>query len=157
MRRSRGRSRGSPGARDRASVKSRPIAAFETELDAEADDPIDLRAQHLPRQPVLGDPDRHHAAGHRHRLEHRDRIPKTGEVVRGRHAGRAAADDRHALGSTRAGGSIGGSFPCSAANRFSVRMEIGSSSTPRRQATSQGAVQIQPQTDGNGLTSAATA
>ena len=50
-----------------------------------------------------------------------------------------------------------GSVPCSTANRLSVRIEIGSSSTPRRQAPSQGAVQIQPQTDGNGLTSAATA
>jgi hypothetical protein len=36
-------------------------------------------------------------------------------------------------------------------------MEMGSSSVPRRQAASQGAVQIQPQTEGKGLTSAATA
>jgi hypothetical protein len=36
-------------------------------------------------------------------------------------------------------------------------MAIGSSSVPRRQTDSQGAVQIQPQTDGNGLTSEATA
>ena len=48
------------------------------------------------------------------------------------------------------GGSMGGSVPCSAAARFSVRMAIGSSSVPRRQAASHGAVQIQPQTDGKG-------
>ena len=36
-------------------------------------------------------------------------------------------------------------------------MAIGSSRVPRRQTASHGAVQIQPQTDGNGLTSAATA
>ena len=47
--------------------------------------------------------------------------------------------------------------PCSTAKRLSVRIAIGSSSTPRRQADSHGAVQIQPHTDGNGLTSAATA
>ncbi len=45
----------------------------------------------------------------------------------------------------------------SAAKRLIVRIEIGSSSTPRRQAASHGAVQIQPQTDGKGFTSAATA
>ena len=56
-----------------------------------------------------------------------------------------------------AGGGTAGRWPCSAAKRLIVRIEIGSSSTPRRQAASQGAVQIQPQTDGNGLTSAATA
>ena len=56
-----------------------------------------------------------------------------------------------------AGGATGGRWPCSAANRLMVRIAIGSSRTPRRQAASQGAVQIQPQTDGNGLTSAATA
>ena len=50
-----------------------------------------------------------------------------------------------------------GSLPCSAAKRLIVRIAIGSSSTPRRQAASHGAVQIQPHTDGNGLTSAATA
>ena len=56
-----------------------------------------------------------------------------------------------------AGGGTAGSFPCSTAKRLMVRIAIGSSSVPRRQAASQGAVQIQPQTDGNGLTSAATA
>ncbi len=55
------------------------------------------------------------------------------------------------------GGATGGSLPCSVANRLRRRMAIGSSSVPRRQAASHGAVQIQPQTDGNGLTSAATA
>jgi hypothetical protein len=56
-----------------------------------------------------------------------------------------------------AGGSTAGSWPCSAANRLSVRIAIGSSSVPRRHTASHGAVQIQPQTDGNGFTSAATA
>jgi hypothetical protein len=55
------------------------------------------------------------------------------------------------------GGATGGSVPCSTANRLRVLIEIGSSSVPRRQAVSHGAVQIQPQTDGKGLTSAATA
>ncbi len=60
-------------------------------------------------------------------------------------------------GRRTAGGSTGGSSPCSAAKRLSVRIAIGSSRTPLRHTVSHGAVQIQPQTDGNGLTSAATA
>src|SRR5664280_2093642 len=55
------------------------------------------------------------------------------------------------------GGATGGSLPASVAKRFRRRIAIGSSSVPRRQADSHGAVQIQPHTDGNGLTSAATA
>ena len=56
-----------------------------------------------------------------------------------------------------AGGGTAGSFPCSTAKRLSVRIAMGSSSVPRRQAASQGAVQIHPQTEGKGFTSAATA
>ena len=56
-----------------------------------------------------------------------------------------------------AGGGTAGSVPCSTAKRLRPRMAMGSSRTPRRQRASQGAVQIQPHTDGNGLTSAATA
>ena len=55
------------------------------------------------------------------------------------------------------GAATAGSLPCSAAKRLRVLMAMGSSSTPRRQEDSQGAVQIQPHTEGNGLTSAATA
>ena len=55
------------------------------------------------------------------------------------------------------GGWIAGSFPCSAAKRLSERIATGSSSVPLRHADSHGAVQIHPQTDGNGFTSAATA
>ena len=73
-------------------VAEREVAAHrrvEPELDAEADDPLDLRLEDLARQAVLGDPDRHHAAGHGHRLEDGDRVAEAGQVVRGRHAGRA--------------------------------------------------------------------
>ena len=56
-----------------------------------------------------------------------------------------------------AGGGTAGREPFSTAYRLRPRMAMGSSRTPRRQAASHGAVQIQPQTDGKGLTSAATA
>ena len=74
----------------------------EPKLDAEPDDPVDLGAQRLARQAVLGDADGHHAAGDRHRLEDRDAIAEAGEVVGGRHAGRSAADDGDALGAADA-------------------------------------------------------
>ena len=68
------------------------------QLDPDREDPRDLLRQHLARQPVFGNADRHHAAGHGHRLEHGDGVPEAGEVPGRRHAGRPAADDRHPLG-----------------------------------------------------------
>ena len=71
--------------------------AVELQLHAEADDAVDLCAQDVPRQAVLGDADGHHAAGHGHRLEHGHAIAQPGEVVGSRHSGRPAADDRDLL------------------------------------------------------------
>ena len=137
--------------------KSRPIAVSSRSSTPESEDPLDLLLEDLARQAVLRDADGHHAAGHGHRLEDGDRVAEAGEVLGGRHAGGAAADDRDLLGPRLAGAGTAGSLPFSTAKRLSVRMAMGSSRTPRRQADSHGAVQIQPQTDGNGLTSAATA
>ena len=69
----------------------------EPEVDPETDDPVDLGAQDLPWQAVLRDADRHHPAGHRHRLHDGDAVAEPDEVVGGRHPGRPAADDRDLL------------------------------------------------------------
>ncbi len=70
---------------------------IQPQVHAEPDDPGDLGLEDIARQPIRRDPDGHHAAGHAHRLEHRDRIAETGEVVRRRHAGRPAAHDADLL------------------------------------------------------------
>ena len=57
----------------------------------------DLGVEHVARQPVARDAEAHHAAGHRAGLADRDRVPATREVVGGGQAGRAGADDEHAL------------------------------------------------------------
>ena len=101
--------RGPGGEEDRAialvlEVAEREVAAHrgvEPEVDAEPDDPGDLVLEHVAGQPIRRDPDGHHPAGDGHRLEHRDRVAEAGEVVRRRHAGRAAADDPDLLGPAR--------------------------------------------------------
>ena len=95
------RLREAPVARKTASyfgleIGQREVAAHgavELELHAEADDAVDLRAQHGAREAVLRDADGHHAARHGHRLEDGHSVAETGEVVGGRHSGRPAADD----------------------------------------------------------------
>ena len=140
-------------------VRQGEVAAHrgvELQLDAQAEDPLDLLLEDLARQPVLGDADGHHAAGDRHRLEDGDRVAEAGEVVGGRHAGRPAAHDRDLLGTADRGRdgrqlAVLGREALEGPDRDRLVQD------PRRQATSHGAVQIQPHTDGNGLTSAATA
>ncbi len=73
----------------------------ESEVDAEPDDTRDLILEDVARQPVRRDPDGHHPARDRHRLEHGDGIPEAREVVGRRHPGRPAADDPDLLAPAR--------------------------------------------------------
>src|SRR5450759_1002446 len=63
------------------SVKSRPIAVSRRSSTPSPHDPLDLLAEHRSRQAVLGDPDRHHPARHRHGLHDRHRVSEASEVV----------------------------------------------------------------------------
>ena len=67
------------------------------QLDPDREDPRDLLLEHIARQPIFGDPDRHHAARHGHRLEHGHGVAEAGQVPGRGHAGGPATDDRHAL------------------------------------------------------------
>ena len=85
-------------------VKSPPSSAFADELDAEVPGALVLGLEDLDLgQAVLRDAVAEHAAGRRVALEDRDLVAGDGEVVGGRHARRARADDRDALAGSRAG------------------------------------------------------
>ncbi len=70
---------------------------IELERDAEVEDAVDFRLQDLARQPVLRDPEAHHAARDRTGLADRDRVTPQREVIRRRQARRPGADDQNAL------------------------------------------------------------
>ena len=98
--------RGAGGEEDRSIALGLEIAEGEVathrrvqpEIDAEADDPGDLGLQDVTWQAIGRDADGHHPARDRHGFEDRDRIAEPREVVRGRHAGRPAADDADLFG-----------------------------------------------------------
>ncbi len=81
--------------------RSRPGASstrwFRMQLDTVVEDPIDVMLQSVVRHAVFGHADAHHAAGNRKRLEDRHRVPQASEVERAGQAGRAGADDGHAV------------------------------------------------------------
>ncbi len=76
----------------------------ELELDPERQDPADLRVQDFTREPVGGDPVAHHPARAPLGVADRDRVAGAPQVVRGRQAGRAGADDQHPLARLGGGG-----------------------------------------------------
>ena len=99
-----------PTARNTASKRPSCIVssdarhlAVELERDPEVEDPLDLGVEDVARQPVLRDPEAHHAAGPRAGVVDRHVVAETGEVVRGGEPGRAGADDEHALAGRRRG------------------------------------------------------
>ena len=133
-------------------------ALVEAQVDAEGADLVDLALQHVVRHAVVGDADAQHAAGHRQRLEDRGLVAVLRQVAGRRHAGRAAADDGDLLveGDRQLLGQLGGAPATSQTKRLRLAMAMGSSTLPRVQAVSQACAQTRPQTDGNGLGSAAT-
>ena len=136
----------------------------EVDVDAEVDDGLQLGIEEVTVEPVLGDPELHHAAELGGRLVDGDLIAVAAQVVGARHAGRTAADDADALRPIGPGGggdlTPGLARPASTpyfsvTNRLSARMAIGWSISPRRQASSQGAAHTRPHTDANGFGSRA--
>ena len=71
--------------------------AVQLELDAHVEDALDLGVEHVARQPVLGDPETHHPAGHRPRFADRHLVAEAPQVVGGGEARGAGADDQHPL------------------------------------------------------------
>ena len=74
------------------------------QLDAEREDPLDLRVEHLARQAVGGDAVAHHPPGPRGGVAHRHVVPAQCEVVGGGEARGPGADDEHAPPRGGAGG-----------------------------------------------------
>jgi hypothetical protein len=70
---------------------------IEHDLDAKAPNTIDLRIEHMARQPVLRDTEVHHAAGQRTRLVDDHRVTQQRQVPCRRQAARARADHEHPL------------------------------------------------------------
>ena len=67
----------------------------------ERGDPIHLRAHHVPRQPVGGNPVAHHPARLGAGIANLDLVAEPREVVGGRQAARTRADHQHALAAPR--------------------------------------------------------
>ena len=79
-------------------LESGPVhAAFELDVDAAVQDPVDLLLEPLARQAIAGDAVAQHAAEVLARLEHLDLVPHEGKVVGAADAGGATTDDRDAL------------------------------------------------------------
>ena len=76
-------------------MKSRPSRQFELQLDAERQDLVDLGADEVARQAVLGHALVQHAADDRCGVEQRHAVAEQREVVRAADPRRAGADDRH--------------------------------------------------------------
>ena len=122
-----------------------------------------LRFHHVARQSIFGNAQIQHSARDRRRFENRDRIAHQREIVRRRESHRAAADDRnferqfllpascvHVDGMLRLR-----ARSCSVRKRFSARIEMGLSISPRRHAVSQGCAQTRPQMLASGFGSRA--
>ena len=71
--------------------------AVQLQGHAHVEDALSLGLEHVPRQPVLGDPEVHHAADHRAGVVDRHGMAETGQVVGGREPGGASTDDQHPL------------------------------------------------------------
>ena len=70
-------------------MKSRPSRQFEPQLHAQGEDLVDLRADQVPREAVLGHALVQHPAHDRRRVEEGHAVPEQREVVGAAHAGRA--------------------------------------------------------------------
>ena len=70
---------------------------FSSSVTPSAEDPLDLRVEHVARQPVLRDPEAHHPAGHRPGLADRHGVPEPRQEIGGREARWPGADDEHPL------------------------------------------------------------
>ena len=123
-----------------------------------------LRFDHVARQAVFGNSEIQHAAGDGRGFEDRDRVAHQREIMRGRKSNRTSADHRNlerqlcclprpALTLT---GCLDSGPYCSVRKRFSARIEMGLSISPRRQAVSQGCAQTRPQMLARGLGSRAS-
>ena len=73
----------------------------EPDIHAHLRDPLHLRIEHVPRQPVLRDPKPHHPARHRSRFIDRDRVPHPRKVVRAAQPRRTRTDHKHPLAARR--------------------------------------------------------
>ena len=71
--------------------------AVEVQLDAHGEDPPDLGVEHVARQPVGRDAEAHHPAGARPGVVDRHRVAEQRQVIGGRQARGAGADDEDAL------------------------------------------------------------
>jgi hypothetical protein len=67
----------------------------ELDGDAHLDDARHLGVEDVARQPVLRNAEAHHPAQARPGVHHRDGMPLAAQLVGGRHARRAGADDQH--------------------------------------------------------------
>ena len=71
--------------------------AVELNFDAHVDDALHFGFQDVARQTVARDAEAHHAAEHRAGVMNRDAVAEAAQVIGGRHAGRASADDQNVL------------------------------------------------------------
>jgi hypothetical protein len=84
-------------------------ARVANELDAQRPDDVHIAANHVPGQPILGDPHDEHAGGYRFHFEDRRAATEESQVVCGGQSGRSRSDDRHAGAVLRRGvGDAGG-------------------------------------------------
>ncbi len=105
----RSRPRDAPSARNTAAYVAAQVAdgeiasepPLELQFHAERQDLIDLGADQIARQTVLGHALVQHAPDDRRRVEERDAVAEERQIVRATQAGRTGADDRHAGGAVR--------------------------------------------------------
>ena len=74
---------------------------IELELDAEIEDPLDFRIEHVARQSVLRDAEAHHAAGRRSGIVDRDGMAHAAQMIGRGKTGRSGADHQHAFAGFR--------------------------------------------------------
>src|SRR5450631_16123 len=70
---------------------------IELELDAEIEDPLYFRIEHVARQSVLGDAEAHHPASRRPGIVYRNAMPHASQMIGRRKTGRSRADHQHAF------------------------------------------------------------
>jgi len=75
-----------------------PESSTDVDLDAQADDTVDLGTNDVARQAVLGNALIQHATQNRRGVEHRDAVAKKSQIVCARQTGRPGADHGNARG-----------------------------------------------------------
>ena len=73
----------------------------ELELDADIEDPLHFRIEHVARQAVFRNAEAHHAAGGGPGIVDRHSMAHAAQMIGGGQAGRTGADDQHALAAFR--------------------------------------------------------